>query len=325
MGDPLWLNRVREQLARHNLPPSYVERFIEELVDHLEDLEEENVEADLHSRLGEPEQVADAAVATYRRRSFLGRHPSAAFLVFAVSPLIPQYLLGMVLMLVSGVFTGNYLYEEHDLGLSLTIILCSTFVGILYGELALRLGLGTKWMLASFAVLATMAAFWEYGLNHGSGLLAARLPVQLALPLAVGWWFAKRKFNHTYPVTNFFIFAVSPVVSFVILWVVLSVLISYLMLVALYLAPTAAASLLYCSLTKGFGWDRKWVFVSSTVLAIFAAMASFRLMTGEWGVLSDVPVGLTIAITLVQFFLPLAIAWWFTRRKPDQSPLELAS
>ena len=64
----------------------------EELGDHLEDLKEENVEADAISRLGEPDQVAESAVGAYRRRSFLGRHPTAAFMVFAISPVVPLYL-----------------------------------------------------------------------------------------------------------------------------------------------------------------------------------------------------------------------------------------
>ena len=84
MANLPWLDEVRRRLAKRGLPPSYVQRFAEELSDHLEDFKEENMstEADVYSRLGKPEQVANAAVAAYRRRSFLGRHPTAAFLVF---------------------------------------------------------------------------------------------------------------------------------------------------------------------------------------------------------------------------------------------------
>jgi hypothetical protein len=38
MDNQPWLDSVREQLARRRLPPSYVQRFTEELSDHLEDL-----------------------------------------------------------------------------------------------------------------------------------------------------------------------------------------------------------------------------------------------------------------------------------------------
>ena len=66
MDDQPWLDRVRQRLAKHVLPPNYVHRFLNELTDHLDDLKEENVEADAISRLGDPEEVAEAAVAAYR-------------------------------------------------------------------------------------------------------------------------------------------------------------------------------------------------------------------------------------------------------------------
>ena len=69
MGNQPWLDRVRERLARQALPPAYIRRFTEELSDHLEDLKEESMETDALSRLGEPGQLANAAVAAYRRRS----------------------------------------------------------------------------------------------------------------------------------------------------------------------------------------------------------------------------------------------------------------
>ncbi len=349
MGDQLWLDSVRQRLTKHDLPSSYVQRFTEELGDHLEDLKEESMETDAISRLGEPEEVAEAAVTAYRRRSFLGRHPVAAFLVFAVSPVIPQYVLGAVPLLVLSVVTGNFQYQEYDLAISLTIIVCSTFVGILYGELAMRLGIGKRWMLTSFAVLGVMAVFWEFGLNHANGLLAVRIPVQFAVPLAVGWWFAKRTRNHGYPVTTFFIFAISPVVSVLILWIILALAmimivrplvgpdtfaampsavllaLAYANALLLYLLPTAVASLLYCKLTKGSGSGRKWMVVSCSVLATFTAMLSLGITTDVAGSGAGLPIGLAMFIILAQFLIPLATCWWFLRRTPDQSRLKFAS
>ena len=43
MANQPWLDEVRQRLAKHALPPSYVQRFTEELSDHLEDLKEENM------------------------------------------------------------------------------------------------------------------------------------------------------------------------------------------------------------------------------------------------------------------------------------------
>ena len=93
-----WINRVRERLVRQLLPPSYVQRFVEELSDHLEDVKEDGMDHNSSSRLGDPEQVADTAVAAYRRRSFLGRHPVAAFLVFGISPVVSLVVLFFVSM-----------------------------------------------------------------------------------------------------------------------------------------------------------------------------------------------------------------------------------
>ena len=105
------------------------------------------MEADAISRLGEPEQVAEAAVAAYRRRSFFGRHPiltfPLAFLVFAVSPVIACYVLAFVSMaaLTASSGQGTFDWHEHHAGLSLFVVLCSTFLSILYSELAMPLPL----------------------------------------------------------------------------------------------------------------------------------------------------------------------------------------
>lgn len=92
MASPPWLEEVRQRLVKHSLPPTYIRGFIAELTDHFHDLTEENMntEVDVSSRLGEPAQVADAAVAVYRQRRFLGRHP---ILVFGVSPVLALIVL----------------------------------------------------------------------------------------------------------------------------------------------------------------------------------------------------------------------------------------
>ena len=97
MANLPWLEEVQKRLYGHGLPPSYVRRFVAELMDHFQDLKEENMGADAVSRLGEPEAVAEAAVTAYRRRSFFARHPVLTFplplLVFAVSPVVSYALL----------------------------------------------------------------------------------------------------------------------------------------------------------------------------------------------------------------------------------------
>ncbi len=389
MDSQPWLDRVLEQLARHDLPPNYVQGFIEELTDHLEDLKEESMEANASSRLGEPKQVAEAAATAYRRRSFLGRHPTAAFLVFAISPVIPQYVLFLVGAMVLITFRADHTldwYENHWI-LSPIIVVCSTFLSILYGELAMRLGIGRKWMLASCAVLGAFAMLQEFALG-----VTVMLLVQFAVPFAVGWWFARQKHNHSYPATTFFVFAISPVASYMLLWLIVVlafatgqsfvnvylgptavlawsfVLLMYLAptvvasllycklakgvgsgrkwivvsclvlatfvatpfmpLLLIYVVPTVVASLFYCKLAKGFGSGRKWIVVSCLVLATFGAMQSLLQIcsssSGQHDSLS-LWIGLMTCISLAQFLTPLAIGWWFMRRKHDQGHLQLAS
>jgi hypothetical protein len=278
MMNPSWLDLVRQRLAKHVLPPNYVERVVEELADHLEDLKEENVEADAYSRLGDPEQVAEAAVITYRRRSFLGRHPVAAFVVFGISPVIPQFVLfvvgEMVLMTFKADHTVNW-HEDHWI-LSPIIVVCSTFVSFLYGELAMRLGIGKKWMLASCAVLGAFAMLQETGLGVTVMLLA-----QFAAPLAVGCWLTTRKCIRGYPATTFLVFAISPLASYMLLSFMAVFLLaatvvfaglSVFVLLMCVIPAVAASSLLHRKLAKGLRSGRKWMFISCLLLATFAAM-----------------------------------------------------
>ncbi len=91
----------------------------------------------------------------------------------------------------------------------LTIVIPSVLLTVLYCQLAKRSGVGEKWILAScatLAVLASSAAFWRAGSGHwmfgllwpgvwnGGGWLAlAQHLVNLIVPLAIGWWFLRRR------------------------------------------------------------------------------------------------------------------------------------
>ena len=178
MANQRWLDEVRERLARQALPPAYIRRFMEELSDHFHDITEETMgtEANAWSRLGEPNEVAEAAVRAYRRRSFLGRHHAAAFLVFGVSPVVSQIVLFIVSVLGIravvmiadrvGAFSdhGKYVAPSpravdaisyaFDL---IFIVVPSILIGVLYCKLAKRSGIGKKWALISCTVLAAMA------------------------------------------------------------------------------------------------------------------------------------------------------------------------
>ena len=229
MDNQPWLDRVRERLARQALPPSYVQRFLEELTDHFNDLVEEKMESNPISRLGQPEQVAENAVAAYRRRRFLGRHPLAAFLVFGVSPMLLFIVLYSVsVILVVGGESGMGVRHDDHLGSVasevvcfanslLTVVIPSILATVLYCRLAKRAAVGKHWMLISCAILAVIASmpviyrnwpgdpkpyYWFYTMNWTSlvGLwhepnwsFRVQAIMQFFAPLGFGWWLMRRK------------------------------------------------------------------------------------------------------------------------------------
>ena len=84
-----WHNRLREELSKRSLPPAYSARLLDELADHISDLQQENLSMDAQTnaedKLGSPESLAATAEKEYRRRTFAGRHPFLTFVVGAIS------------------------------------------------------------------------------------------------------------------------------------------------------------------------------------------------------------------------------------------------
>jgi uncharacterized membrane protein YobD (UPF0266 family) len=333
-----WLDEVRQRLARQALPPTYVQRFLEELTDHLEDLKEEKMEVDLNSRLGEPEQVADNAVAAYRRRSFLARHPVAAFLVFGVSPCVAFFEVLNVLAVLEAALRASRPGEvhEHYWIVSLIYVMSSAILAAFYGELAIRGGVSKKWTLVSGAVLGIFAALFESSeaCFARSNLLYGFAVAQFAIPLAISWWFVKQKYYHGSPATAFLLVVISPLASY---WTfsLLGLLVYWasgvpnlaifpvlcLLFVLVDLIPNVLASFICCQLILRSSWDRRWTLVSCGVLGLFAMMNCSPL---KWFFLS-VSVSSKTCIILSQLFIPLAICWWFMWRKHDQGQLQLAA
>lgn len=291
-----WLDRVRKRLAEHGLPPTYIQRCVTELTDHLDDLKDETTgtEADVCSRLGEPEQVAGAAIVAYRRRHFLGRHPVAAFLVFAISPVIAWWVfLVLLLGLARCGVQGTYNWDEHPWLNSLTIVGCSTFVGVLYSELAVWCGLGKRWTLVSCVELGAIAMF--FGLAFGFNTV--RLLVLFAAVLAVGWWIIKRNRNHSYPATKLTVFAVSPIASYTLLFTLVPLIIfavpslvgTYFGAACMYgsmlLIPTVLTGLVLFRFAKKFRSGRKrikWILFPCIALVTFPAVLLASTLLLPW-------------------------------------------
>jgi hypothetical protein len=190
-----------------------------------------STESDLHSRLGEPNQVAEAAIYAFCRRTFLGRHPSAAFFVFGITPLAS--LLGLFVLAFACLYGVFMVYEQLGFNLNvkrfdpaasavlpyvlslLTVMIPAGLASLLYCKLIKRLGISRQWMILSSVVLAIVAItpIWTVALSDQPGQSALRCGIgspqiigytivmyfssfrqwlQFLAPLCVGLWFLRQ-------------------------------------------------------------------------------------------------------------------------------------
>lgn len=223
MASQPWFDEVAERLTAGRVPRKYVQRFVDELADHFEDLKEETMGrgAEAYSRLGEPQHVAAAAVEAYRRGNLLARHSALKFLVFAVSP-----ILSLIVFAIAGLFvllavakglgyvdrTGTHVGDVvkailPDLLTAITVVIPAAGLTALYFALANRLGIGRRWTLASCLVLSVLAGLamcdvtlselpgqsrLTYGLGLGLGAADLLRMCKALAPLALGVWLMRR-------------------------------------------------------------------------------------------------------------------------------------
>ncbi|MCE5302136.1 MAG: hypothetical protein LLF97_03385 [Planctomycetaceae bacterium] len=216
MANLPWLDEVLRRLAEHHLPATYVQRFTEELSDHLEDFQEDLMDAksDVVSRLGNPATVAQAAVASYRQRSFLGRHPTASLLVFGVLPIVWTTILGLLscFLITIAIAGTDDLLQQLVLGdktsppgtFTLTairwlfgvvsVMIPTALVSMVHCRLVERLALGRKWMVVCCFVLAILAVlpYWCVRVKtgpQGDYSLLVGVGVSISGPFS-GWHFS---------------------------------------------------------------------------------------------------------------------------------------
>ena len=228
MANRQWLEQLKRQLAEKRLPSTYIQRFMEELSDHFEDLTEDTMrnEEDCVAQLGEPAQVADAAVVAYRQRTVFGRHPVMKYLVFGISP-SAAIILAFTLVLW-GFMACTELCETLGMGEPLssffhsfdasalewaaaivTLMLPTMLLAIFYCRWARRSELGKKWIWISCSILAIIAVLpiyqvtmsdipGESALRVVAGIGTGMIPhtvlqyTQMLVPLAVGLWYLRR-------------------------------------------------------------------------------------------------------------------------------------
>jgi hypothetical protein len=326
MDNQPWLDRVRQQLVRQALPRSYVRRFLEELTDHLDDLKEENMEADPISRLGEPEKVADNAAVACRQHIFLGRHCWARFLVLGLCNIL---LILVLMFLLKGTPLGRTPLIGRAIG---SLLLLVAFPIKVYKEASGQDG---------FSILEFVLLLFSNGLLYG-------LIVETLLN------FQKRR-----SMAAFLVFGVSPVVSLVVLFSIFAPFVFlvltgigirdgnridalptdaviFAMSLLTVIIPSVVATILYCRLAERIEIGRTWGFVSCVILAIVAsAPCCWRIGPGDLWHFAACWAGLRrglreggwvlLAQHFFQFVVPFVIGWWFMRRKRGQSRLQLVA
>ncbi len=99
-----WLERVLDSLRENGIPERQQLRLLEELQDHITDLQEENMNGmdsqNIEQRMGSPESLAGALAESYRRERLLVRQPWLAWLAFSLGPVTMHFVLTMCLSLV---------------------------------------------------------------------------------------------------------------------------------------------------------------------------------------------------------------------------------
>ncbi len=97
-----WLERMHDSLRENGIPQRYRVRFMEELHDHLSDLQEANMDrsnvSNFDLQMGEPKTLANALADAYFRERRLVRQPWLAVLAFALAPIPLHWLLTFVVL-----------------------------------------------------------------------------------------------------------------------------------------------------------------------------------------------------------------------------------
>lgn len=215
-----WLDNLRRELARQNLPPFYVERLVEELTDHITDCMEDRMSTDakdlrsLAARLGAARDIAAAAQSEYCKTNFWGRHPILSFVLLPILALPIVWAAAFVIVLFAskllGLDTGGNASEslaEWARWSMPGVVFLSLFVPIvavaaLVCRMGSRAGVHWRWTVIACAIVAVVGGtamaniVLPIGASRGQmtfGFGVSQYPtpgqlLQFAAPLALGIW-----------------------------------------------------------------------------------------------------------------------------------------
>ncbi len=220
MPHPTWRERFAQALRDQSLPRAKIDRLVEEISSHIDELITENpgmdAQALVESRLGSPERVA-AFAKTQLWKIPLWSRPTVSFLIFAVCPIFAVGIVGLASLfsiVVLALFDECGVIDASStsytaLNLTAFAVDYATRVLPLVVATWLFVSLGKRldrrsWSIASCGVIA-MSAFcyssWvtaKTALDHGSiGLSLGFHPdldhvLRAMLPILLATWMLTR-------------------------------------------------------------------------------------------------------------------------------------
>jgi hypothetical protein len=165
---------VRTGLLQEGLPLAYVERAIQELVDHAEDIEMESIPDDippsdrtatLEARLGSSQELVSHLAHTYRTHTFAGRHSLTWSMVIPILA-IGFSILGLCLIGITSMYIVYEVlgYNVTDIRANITIgylihgsfSILPVLVAIVIGRQSINSGLKSRWLWLSCTLLAVL-------------------------------------------------------------------------------------------------------------------------------------------------------------------------
>jgi hypothetical protein len=210
MVNPPWLEELREQLSHQGLPRSYIERLVEEMSDHFNDIMEEKMSKEATNvcspadRLGLPTDIAQVAATEYRKWFFWRKHPILTFIVMPIPLLVILWVffqivgegIGFVFQKQMREAIGNDPTPILRLALRIVAlgILAAPFLisAMILCRLASLSGQNCRWSMLSCGILSVFACFVGFG--RPSPFLGGpfSLPqfLMIVMPLATGSWFS---------------------------------------------------------------------------------------------------------------------------------------
>jgi hypothetical protein len=183
---PDYLVQLRGRLAELGCPTARRERMVQEIADHREDLIRAASPEDptppgmrAEAALGQPSELADNLMATFRQSTWCGRH---AWAVFAVLPLLFPVFWGVVLALEFCFFYGlefgwdwQRLHDEFcfpgmfQLGVMTVTAAVHVAIGVatwLFCWLAYRSGVSRAWTIIACLICAAYALCLSASIGH---------------------------------------------------------------------------------------------------------------------------------------------------------------